>query len=208
MKRLDAKDPSRSPTSADDVESETSWVRFQETQLLMRPLHPGDMRALQEFFYSHDAETVRLRYGYQRDTMTSEAAAKLVSVDQSKDHALGIFADPEGRTELRAIGRYYLDADGKSAEVAFVVHEANRHAGIAGFLLGELAAVAHRCGIREFWASVMPDNRAMAGLFLAAGGVESTADVTEEREFRIAIDSILKSRKKFLRRKGIFRIER
>ena len=32
-----------------------------------RPLHPSDMRALQEFFYSHDEETVRLRYGYQRE---------------------------------------------------------------------------------------------------------------------------------------------
>jgi RimJ/RimL family protein N-acetyltransferase len=196
------------PTSAGEAESETSWVRFQDDLLFLRPLRPDDMQALQKFFYSHDPETVRLRYGYQRDTMTSDAAAKLVSVDQSKDHALGIFTDSHGHPELRAIGRYYLDAESKSAEVAFVVHEENRHAGIAGFLLGELATVAQRRGIQEFWASVMPDNRAMAGLFLATGGIESTSDMTEEREFRIPIDSILMSREKFLKRKGIFRNER
>lgn len=190
----------------DDIE--TGWVLFQTTRLFLRPLHPSDMRILQEFFYSHDAETVRLRYGYVRDQMTGESAYKLAAVDQSKDVALGIFAEHRGQHELRAIGRYFLDADRKSAEVAFVVHEGTRHLGIAGYLLGELATVAKRRGIKEFWASVMPDNRAMAGLFLAVGGVESKADSEGERDFRIPVERILKSRKKFLERKTIQRIER
>jgi ribosomal protein S18 acetylase RimI-like enzyme len=92
--------------------------------------------------------------------------------------------------------------------VAFIVHEAKRHLGIAGYLLGELATVGKRRGIKEFWASVMPDNRAMAGLFLAVGGIESKADSEGEREFRIPVERILKSRKKFLERKMIQRIDR
>jgi acyl-CoA hydrolase/RimJ/RimL family protein N-acetyltransferase len=190
----------------DDIES--GWVGFQTTRLFLRPLHPSDMRTLQEFFYSHDAETVRLRYGYVREKMTGESAYKLAAVDQSKDVALGIFAEHRGQQELRAIGRYFLDADGKNAEVAFIVHESNRHLGIAGYLLGELATVAKRRGVREFWASVMPDNRAMAGLFLAVGGVESKADSKGEREFRIPVERILKSRKKFLERKEIYQNDR
>jgi RimJ/RimL family protein N-acetyltransferase len=190
----------------DDIES--GWVGFQTTRLFLRPLHPSDMRTLQEFFYSHDAETVRLRYGYVREKMTGESAYKLAAVDQSKDVALGIFAEHRGQQELRAIGRYFLDADGKNAEVAFIVHESNRHLGIAGYLLGELATVAKRRGVREFWASVMPDNRAMAGLFLAVGGVESKADSEGEREFRIPVERILKSRKKFLERKEIYQNDR
>lgn len=190
----------------DDVDS--AWVRFQDSRLFLRPLHPSDMRILQEFFYSHDEETVRLRYGYLRDKMSGESAYKLAAVDQTKDVALGIFAEQHGQQELRAIGRYYLDADCKSAEVAFIVHEENRHMGIAGFLLGELASVAKRRGIEGFWASVLPDNRAMAGLFLAVGAVESKADANGEREFKISIERVLKSRKKFLERKKIYRIER
>jgi RimJ/RimL family protein N-acetyltransferase len=190
----------------DDVAS--TWVEFQDSRLFLRPLHPSDMRALQEFFYSHDEETVRLRYGYLRDKMTGESAFKLAAVDQARDLALGIFAEEHGREEMRAIGRYYLEEGGKSAEVAFVVHEENRHMGIAGYLLGELAAVAKRRGITEFWASVLPDNRAMAGLFLAVGAVESKSGMDGERELRMSVERILKTRKKFLERKKIRRIER
>jgi acyl-CoA hydrolase/GNAT superfamily N-acetyltransferase len=190
----------------DDVES--AWVEFQKTRLFLRPLHPSDMRALQEFFYSHDEETVRLRYGYLRDKMTGESAFKLAAVDQTRDLALGVFAEQHGREELRAIGRYYLDGNGKSAEVAFVVHEGSRQMGIAGYLLGELAVVAKKRGISEFWASVLPDNRPMAGLFLAVGAVESKSGMDGDRELRMSVDRILKTRKKFLERKKIKRIER
>jgi acyl-CoA hydrolase/GNAT superfamily N-acetyltransferase len=188
--------------AVDDVDS--AWIQFAGFKLFLRPLHPSDMRTLQDFFYSHDEETVRLRYGYLRDKMTGESAYRLAAVDQAKDLALGLFAGQE----LRAIGRYYLDDGGKSAEVAFVVHESCRHAGIAGFLLGELATVAGRRGITGFWASVMPDNRAMAGLFLAAGGEESKAAAGDERGFKISVARILKGRKQFLKRKNIQRIER
>ncbi len=192
--------------SEDGVES--VWIRFNTGKFLLRPLHPSDMRGLQEFFYSHDEETVRLRYGYHREHMTGDSAYKLTAVDQRRDLALGIFAECKGRQELRAVGRYFLDDDGKRAEVAFVVHEATRHLGMAGFLLGELAAIAKKRGVSTFWASVLPDNRAMAGLFLAAGGTETKAPMDEERSFEMQVEKILRTRKKFLEKKKIQRIER
>lgn len=198
--------PTEPGVSGDGVES--AWVQFKTGRYLLRPLHPSDMRPLQQFFYSHDEETVRLRYGYQRDTMSGESAYKLAAVDQRRDLALGIFEEIHGRQELRAIGRYYLDEDGTGAEVAFVVHEDTRHSGMAGFLLGELAEIASRRGIKFFWASVLPDNRAMAGLFLAAGGTEDKGAMDEERSFQMPLETILRSRKKFLTRKNIQRLDR
>jgi acyl-CoA hydrolase len=192
-------------TDNDGVESRR--VRFKTGRFLLRPLHPSDMRALQEFFYSHDEETVRLRYGYHRDRMTGESAYKLAAVDQRRDLALGIFEESHGRQELRAIGRYFLDHDGKGAEVAFVVHERTRHAGMAGFLLGELADIAKRRSVGFFWASVLRDNRAMAGLFLAAGGKESASAEEDERLFHMPLAGILKSRPDFLKKKHIQVIE-
>jgi acyl-CoA hydrolase len=186
---------------------ESAWVRFKTGRFLLRPLHPSDMRALQEFFYSHDEETVRLRYGYHRERMTGESAYKLAAVDQRRDLALGIFEESHGRQELRAIGRYFLDADAKGAEIAFVVHESTRHAGMAGFLLGELAGIAKRRGVVRFWASVLRDNRAMAGLFLAVGGVESASAEEDERLFQMPLAGILKSRADFLKKKRIQVIE-
>ncbi|MEI6607441.1 MAG: GNAT family N-acetyltransferase, partial [Verrucomicrobiota bacterium] len=186
---------------------ESAWVEFQLGRFLFRPLHPSDMRTLQEFFYSHDEETIRLRYGYQRERMSGESAYKLAAVDQTRDVALGIFTERHGRQQLRAIGRYYLDDDGKRAEVAFVVHEAARQAGMAGFLLGELAVVAARRGIDEFWASVLPNNRAMGLVFTAAGGTEEAVAMGEERSFRMSVGHIVEDRKRFLQRKHIRKFE-
>jgi acyl CoA:acetate/3-ketoacid CoA transferase beta subunit len=192
--------------SEDGVES--AWVKFKSGRFLLRPLHPSDVRALQEFFYSHDPETVRLRYGHVRDRMTGESAYKLAAVDQSRDLALGLFTESHGDMELRAIGRYCLDADGKSAEVAFVVHETTRHSGMAGYLLGEMAGIARKRGLDFFRASVLPENRAMSGLFLAAGGTKAIDDGADEWIYHIPLPGILKSFPAFLKRRHIKRIDR
>jgi acyl-CoA hydrolase len=199
--------PATEPEMSEDG-IESSWVRFGAERFFFRPLHPSDMRTLQEFFYSHDEETIRLRYGYYRDRMSGESAYKLAAVDQTRDLALGIFIEHHGRQDLRAVGRYYLDDDGRRAEVAFVVHETTRQVGMAGFLLGELAVVAKRRGIEEFWASVLPNNLAMAVVFAAAGGIEVKAGLDEERSFRMSVGAIVRDREQFLERKAIRRIER
>ena len=185
---------------------DSEWVTFSCGRFLLRPLYPSDMRTLQSFFYSHDEETVRLRYGYHRERMTGESAYKLAAVDQSRDRALGLFAEINGREELRAIGRYYLDPDGTSAEAAFVVHEATRRAGMAGFLLGELAATARKRGITNFWANVLPVNHAMSALFTRVGGVSSRDG--EDLRYDMKVARILRWRPRYLESKQIRREKR
>lgn len=185
---------------------ESEWIQFSCGRFRLRPLYPSDMRGLQAFFYSHDEETVRLRYGYHRERMTGESAYKLAAVDQSRDHALGLFAEKNGREELRAIGRYYLDPDGKSAEVAFVVHESTRRAGMAGFLLGELAATARKRGIESFWASVLAGNHAMSALLAKAGGVLSHDG--DELRYDMKVSRLLRWRSAYQTHKQIHREQR
>jgi GNAT superfamily N-acetyltransferase len=187
---------------------ESSLVDFSCGRFQLRPLHPSDMRALQEFFYSHDEETVRLRYGHQLERMSGESAYKLAAVDPAKDCALGLFVEESGRQVLRAIGRFYLDPGGSTAEVAFVVHQSTRRSGMAGFLLGELAKVARGRGITAFWASVLPENHAMAGLFTRAGGTTGDTAFAEERHFELPVAGILRRHPAFLRHKKIHPVER
>lgn len=177
---------------------ESKMIDFSIGRFQLRPLHPSDMTALQDFFYSHDEETVRLRYGHKRERMSGESAYKLVSVDQSKDLALGLF---DRKRELRAIGRFYLDEDGDSAEVAFVVHQVTRRIGMASVLLGELAEVAAERGIKTFWASVLPDNHAMARLFVRAGGKTKDPTFASERYFHIPVEGVLSCYREFQRQK-------
>ena len=78
---------------------------------------------------------------------------------------------------------------------------------MAGFLLGELAAVAARRGIEEFWANVLPNNMAMALVFTSAGGIEQPVAMGEDRCFRMALARIEQERKRFLQRKQIRKFE-
>lgn len=193
--------PRHSVLFGDGVES--ARVRFANRRLQLRPLHPSDMRALQDFFYSHDEETVRMRYGYRRERMSGESAYKLAAVDQNRDLALALFDDRHGRERLCAIGRYYLNEDGEEAEVAFVVHESMRGLGMAGFLLGKIAKVALSRGIQSFWAMVMEDNKAMAAVFRDFGGKPEKHVSGEGLIYRMSVARVVRHRNAFWSRKAI-----
>lgn len=144
-------------------------LRFGGHRCLLRPLQLDDVAHLLAFFASHTSETIYQRYGYFFATMTPEHAARLVGVDQSRDAALGVFELRGETTRLIAIGRYCLEADGRNAEVAFVVHEERRNLGIAGTLLRVLATIAAERGLEALVAQVEHDNTPMLAVFRRAG---------------------------------------
>lgn len=159
---------------------------------LIRPLHVADIRRLQEFFYSHTEETVRNRYGYLRESMSEDAACRMVGVDQDHDLALGIFEEVGAGREaiLRAVGRFYRDESKPTAEVALVVHDETRRMGLAGVVFGRLAKTAKKRGITHFWASVLPGNLPMRRLFEKFGG-RATLQGGEEYLFDLPVDEVL-----------------
>jgi hypothetical protein len=79
---------------------------------------------------------------------------------------------------------------------------------MAGFLLGELARVAKPRGIVSFWASVLPENHAMAALFKRAGGTTKDSAFAEECHFELPVAGILRRYPAFLRHKKIQPVER
>jgi GNAT superfamily N-acetyltransferase len=133
----------------------------------MRPLAPGDETRLQEFFQSHSLDTLYERYGGLVMTMTTERAHELVAVDQTRDCALAVLA-PDNTT-IHAVGRYCLEPEGDSAELAFVVREDQRRRGLATALLTRLIGVARARGLKMLWGQVNLHNATMLGLFRRHG---------------------------------------
>lgn len=174
-----------------DDQIETKKVDFSGINYVVRPMRSSDMRALQEFFYAQDEETIQLRYGYAMPTLDEKTAYRMASVDQSKDLALGVFYRNQLREDLRAVGRFYVDPKGDSAEMAFLVHERARRKGIARYLLREMAKIAHQRGIKTFWASVLKRNTAMARLFLNFGAKKISHLGDDSDEFRLEIEPLL-----------------
>ncbi len=180
--------------SSDELHSRP--VDFKGRRFVFRPLLPSDTRSLQEFFYSHDKETISMRYGHVKDRMTNESAYKLTSVDQSVDVAFALFEEKGHRQEIAAIGRFYQDPSGLSAEIAFMVGENVRRLGMSRFLLGELATVAKRRSIKKLWASVLKRNKAMAALFIGYGAEKKSYLGEDSDEFTIDVDELLLSLEK------------
>ena len=174
-----------------DDQIETRKIDFSGINYVVRPLHASDMRALQEFFYAQDEETIQLRYGYAMPALDETTAYRMASVDQSRDLALGVFYRHQLREDLRAVGRFYVDAKGDSAEVAFFVHERARRKGIARFLLQEMAPIAHERGIKKFWASVLKRNTPMARLFANFGAKRVSLPGDDSDEFWLEIEPLL-----------------
>lgn len=154
---------------------------------VLRLLNPSDDRRLQEFFYSHNEDTILRRYGFLVTRMSRERAFELVGVDQNRDLALGIFELQGPRQVIHAVGRYYLDRNGTSAEVAFVVGERKRRLGMARVLLRRLIDVARARGLLHFWARVDRDNEAMLALFRSLGGQELPGESLEELRVEIPL---------------------
>lgn len=138
---------------------------------LLRPLGPADEGRLISFFESHTEETIRQRYGYHISEMTHERARRLVGVDQTRDVALGVFERAaDGGEVLHAVGRYLLDDDGRTAEMAFVVRETKRNLGICTLLVRTLLRIARERGMGYLYAQVQGDNAPMLTVFRRHGG--------------------------------------
>ncbi|MBX7161951.1 MAG: GNAT family N-acetyltransferase, partial [Acidimicrobiia bacterium] len=102
--------------------------------------------------------------------VTEEALGHLVGVDGHLRVALVAVLGSGEDERIVAVGRWDVpEDDPSSAEVAFIVEDAYQGSGLGTALLGHLAAIAPRHGIRRFEAEVLGDNRAMLHVFGHAG---------------------------------------
>lgn len=176
----------------EDAGIDIKRVSFGSIQYMSRPMHPSDVRSLQQFFYAQDEETIRLRYGHAMPMLDEGSAYRMSAVDQSKDLAIGVFYRDNHRELLRAVGRFYLDGGGKTAEVAFLVHEKARRKGIANYLLSEIAKIAQERGVKTFWASVQKRNKPMVKLFMSRGAERERIAGDDSDEFTMDVDDLVK----------------
>jgi ribosomal protein S18 acetylase RimI-like enzyme len=108
--------------------------------------------------------------------MSRERAFELVGVDQTRDLALAIVELQGPRQVIHSVGRYYLDNDSKSAEMAFVVSESKRRLGMARTLLERLLEIARERDLDFLWAQVDRDNAPMLKLFRKYGAKEARGE--------------------------------
>jgi len=169
------------PTSVPELgEVEIKRFTFADSEYFLRALSPADERKLQEFFYSHNQETLMMRYNHHTTQMTREKSCDLVSVNQHVDLALCLTERDNKGESIQGVGRYYYLEGNNSAEVAFVIKESKRGKGMAKALLTEIITIARIRGIDQLVASVRRDNAPMLKVFEKAGFLRKPSDGYDE----------------------------
>jgi acyl-CoA hydrolase/GNAT superfamily N-acetyltransferase len=169
------------PTSVPELgEIEIKRFTFADSEYFLRPLSPSDERKLQEFFYSHNRETLMMRYNHHTTQMTREKSCVLVSVNQQVDLALCLTERDDLGESIQGVARYYYLEASNSAEVAFVIKESKRGKGMAKTLLSELIAIAKIRGLTQLIACVRRDNAPMLKVFENAGFLRANSQGYDE----------------------------
>jgi len=170
-------------------------LRDGSTLRLRAPAH-DDAGALTAFFSGLSERSFYQRFHGMR-TIDDELVGHFLDPDWSDRGVLvGTLAGADGNDRIVAIGEYDRLRDPVAAEAAFAVADTLQGHGIGTRLLERLAALAANQGIERFLAEVLPDNRAMLGVFEGTG-LEVTRELDGgefEVRFPIASTELYRSR--------------
>lgn len=131
----------------------------------VRPLLPSDEISYRKFFYSLREETIFYRFFAKMDLFTHRMAQRhWANLDYRKSLTLIGLVRNKGSKEIMAIATY-ASAEKDRAEVALVVRDDFQNLGVAKYLLKQLEEIATKNGYRGFYATVLPENKAMLHVF-------------------------------------------
>ncbi len=136
--------------------------------LRLRPPTRADADALLAFFSGLSKRSLYLRFHGFPELSPRLVDSILEPGWQERGALVGALVDDEGERVV-AIANYVRLRDPKLAEAAFAVADEHQGRGVGTRLLEQLAQRAAEVGIERFVAQVLPDNRAMLGVFEAAG---------------------------------------
>lgn len=171
---------------ADQIELEWDKVRYPQelerymtlkdgTEIFFRPVKPTDESALSEMLYSLSTDSVKKRYFTHTKTFPHKDVQKLTNIDYEQNLAIvGVVPGPEGAEEIVAIAQYFSDPKTQIAEVAFIVQDEWQDKGMGAMLLDYLTRTAKDRGVKSFYATVLPVNKAMLNIFYNSGYAVNT----------------------------------
>ena len=139
------------------------------TEIFFRPIKPTDEPALSEMLYSLSEKTVQTRYMAGTMVFPHSDVQQLANIDYRKDIAIIGVVPGISEEEIVAIAQYFLDPDGQSAEVAFLVQDEWQSKGMGTFLLDYITQIAKLRGVKRFYAKVLPNNKPMLAIFYNSG---------------------------------------
>jgi RimJ/RimL family protein N-acetyltransferase len=144
------------------------------TELLLRPVLPGDVEKTTQGHVQFSNETLYWRFMSPR--APSPALMEYLFEVDYVDHFVWVVTDADGYPVADA--RFVRDEhDPTLAEIAFIVADPYQHRGIGSFLIGALAVAARVAGVEKFCGRMLSDNLPMRTIMDHYGAVWERDDV-------------------------------
>lgn len=139
-------------------------------EVTIRPVKPTDEDALAEMLYSLSPDSVKGRYFTHTKTFPHRDVQHLTNIDYEQNLSLvAVVPGAGGEEEIVAIAEYFLEPKTQGAEVAFIVHDEWQQKGLGTILFQYLAQIATQRGVKNLFAKVLPQNKAMLAVFHNSG---------------------------------------
>lgn len=132
----------------------------------VRPVVPEDVEGLREMYERTSASSRYMRFFSPRPVLSDRELHRFTHVDYVDRVALVVLLGDD----LIAVARYDRESGSdRTAEVAFLVEDAQQGRGLGTVLLEHLAAAGRERGITTFVADVLTENHRMVRVFQDAG---------------------------------------
>ncbi len=138
-------------------------------KVFFRPIKISDEPLLKNFIYSLSDDSLYRRFISARKDMPHERLQEFVIIDYTQELAIVAMVGSEENQEIAGVGRYFIDKEKHSAEVAFAVRDEHHNKGIGKELLAYLTYLAKRQGLLGFTAEVLAENKPMLHVFETGG---------------------------------------
>ncbi|MEE9524946.1 MAG: GNAT family N-acetyltransferase, partial [Thermodesulfovibrionales bacterium] len=161
---------------------ETQKKTIKGLNIILRPAHQGDDKALEDFFDSLSTDSILNRFTTSRVDITPEGIQKLILIDHSKE--MVILALLKDKDMIVGMGQYFIDDRSNTAEVAFIVRDEFQNRGIARELIAHLMDIAKKRELRGFTAETFMENKKMIHLFESMGFTKEKSPGTRSYELR------------------------
>jgi len=132
--------------------------------LLLRPIHPDDVAALQRGFSHLTPAEVRMRFQHPLSELPEPLAQRLCNLEPQTEIAFVLIDPLSAEPEIHAVARAHVDPVTLAAEFALVVQQRFAGQGLGTLLMQRLIAACRAHGAHELWGDVLLENGAMLEL--------------------------------------------
>jgi acetyltransferase len=132
----------------------------------LRPIHPGDAHALQQFVRALSPQARYMRFISALSELTPRMLVRYTQIDYDREMALVAVLPPKSGRDTQIIGvvRYLLNNDRTSCEYAIAIADDWQHQGLGTALMNAIIDCARRKGLARIEGYILANNTPMLGL--------------------------------------------